>query len=236
MRRVATAIPLGLVLALAAAPSLAADQTVRATSSSTFSPATVTVNVGDTVTFTNDGGFHNVKFEDGKFEEPSSPAFNWSSNPKRAFSEAGTFRYFCEQHGAPGGSGMAGTVVVEGAGGPAPPPGETPDTTAPDIDGLKVVPSSFCNRKTSKCKKTGSQIRFTLDESASISGRLVRRKDGKRVGTVTLTATAGENKFSLAAKGLALGKYRLELTPKDAAGNKAASPTRVNFTIATTRG
>ena len=235
MRRFAIAIPLGLGLALAAAPSLAADQTVHATTGSSFSPSTVTVNVGETVTFVNDGGFHNVRFEDGQLEEPSSPSFSWSSNPKRTFNTAGQFRYFCEQHGAAGGGGMSGTVVVQGGG--APPPGGTPpDTTAPDIDDLKLVPSSFCNKKTDKCRKTGTKIQFTIDEDAKVTGRIIRRKDSKRVGSLTISATAGESEFDLTAKGLALGKYRLEMTPKDAAGNKPAKPTRANFTIATKRG
>lgn len=230
MRRIAIAIPLGLTLALATSPSLAADQTVHATTSSTFSPSTVTVNVGESVTFVNDGGFHNVKFEDGKLESPAAPSFNWSTNPKRTFDQAGSFRYFCEQHGGAGGVGMSGTVVVQ-----QPIGGGGPDTTAPDIDDLKVVPSTFCNVKTRACKTTGSKIRFTIDEDAKITGRIIRRKDNKRVGSLTINATAGESEFDLAAKGLALGKYRLELTPKDAGGNKAAKPTRANFTIATKR-
>jgi hypothetical protein len=64
----------------------------------------------------------------------------------------------------------------------------------------------------------------------------VRRKDGKKVGSLSITATAGEDEFDFAGKSLALGKYRLELFPRDAAGNRAAKPTRANFTIATKRG
>ena len=236
MIRALRVLGLAAVFALASAPSLAADQTVRATPSNTFSPATVTVNVGDTVTFANDGGVHNVKFEDGRFEEPAEPQFSWSTNPRRTFNEAGTFRYFCEQHGSTGGGGMSGTVVVQGGTQPPPPGGETPDTTAPDIDDLKLVPSTFCNKKTRACRKTGAQIRFSLDEDAKITGRIIRRKDGRRIGSLSISATAGENEFAYSGKGLALGRYRLELTPRDAAGNKAAKPTRANFTVATKRG
>jgi plastocyanin len=234
MRRLAIATPVVLALAAVSAPSLAADQTVRATPSNTFTPASVTVNVGDTVTWTNDGGIHNVKFEDGRLEEPSSPAFTWTSNPKRTFDTPGSFRYFCEQHGSAGGVGMSGTVVVQGAGEP-PPGGEPPDTTPPDIDGLKIVPSTFCNRKTKTCKTTGAEIRFTLDENARVSGRIIRRKDNKRVGSLSITAAAGDGEFAFSGKGLALGRYRLELTPRDARGNKPSKPSRANFTIATKR-
>ena len=232
MTRALRALPLAAVLALAAAPSLAADQSVQATPNNTFSPRTVTINVNDTVTWTNGGGLHNVKFDDGSFEEPSEPSFSsWSV--KRTFTTAGEFRYFCEEHGSAGGYGMTGTVVVQGA--QPPPPGGTTDTTPPDIDVLRVVPSTFCNRKTSRCPRRGAKIRFTLDEDARISGRIVRRRDGKRVGKLSMTATAGANEFSFSGRDLALGKYRLELTPRDAAGNKASKPTRANFTIARSR-
>lgn len=234
MRRFLLPLPLALSLALSA-PALAADQTVRATSSNTFSPSTVTINVNDAVTWVNDGGLHNVKFDDGSFEEPASPSFSWTTNPKRTFGSPGTFRYFCEQHGAAGGAGMAGTVVVQSGTQPPPPGGEPPDTTPPDIDDLKIVPSTFCNKKTTICKRTGAQIQFTIDEDARVSGRIVRRKDGKKVGSLSITASDGKNKFAFSGKNLALGKYRLELFPRDSAGNRAAKPTRASFTIATKR-
>ena len=233
MRQLRFTLPLGLMLAVAAAPSLAADQTVTANPNNTFSPATVTIDVGDTVTWNNGGGFHNVKFDDGSFEQPSEPSFSaWTV--RRTFNAAGQFRYFCEAHGGPGGSGMSGSVVVQGTQQP-PPPGGQADTTPPDIDGLRVVPSTFCNRKTSRCKRTGSELRFSLSEDARISGRVIRRRDGRRVGKLAIEATAGENEFAYSGRGLALGRYRLELTPRDAAGNKASKPTRASFTIATRR-
>jgi plastocyanin len=228
------AIAIAVAFALTTAPSLAADQTVQATPTSTFSPRTVTINVGDTVTWNNGGGTHNVKFDDGSFEEPSSPSFSsWSVN--RTFNSAGEFRYFCEQHGAAGGSGMSGTVIVQGAEQPPPPPGGTEDTTAPDIDGLRVAPSRFCNKKTRRCPKPGARITFTIDEDASIAGRIIRRRDRKRVGKLSITAASGTNRLAFSGRKLALGKYRLELFPKDEAGNRATSPTRANFTIATRR-
>ena len=228
MRRLATLIPALLCVALAG-PASAANQSVSATSSSTFTPSTVTINVNEKVTWTNTGGNHNVVFDDGSYTEPGSPSFSmWTVD--RTFPTAGTFKYHCGLHG----TSMAGTVVVQGAQGPG---GEAlPDTTAPDIDGLKLVPSTFCNRKTKVCKKTGSQIQFSIDEDAKISGRIVRRRDGKKVGSLSISATAGESEFSFSGKGLATGRYRLELTPRDTAGNKASKPTRANFTIAAKRG
>jgi plastocyanin len=227
MRRLAIALPVALLLA---APAHAADQTVRATPQSTFTPNSLTINVGDTVTWVNDGGQHNVKFDDG-FEEPAEPAFTWSTNPKRTFTAPGSYRYVCEAHA---GSGMIGRVQVVDPNAP-PTTGGGPDTTAPKLTSLKLVPSRFCNRKTSKCKVRGTKIRFNLDEDAKISGRIVNRKTGKRAGTISITATAGPNEFDYSGKGLPLGSYRMELTPRDAAGNKASSPTRASFRVATSR-
>lgn len=231
MRRLA--LPIIAAAALAAAPAQAADQTVRATPSNTFTPSSVTINVGDTVTWVNDGGFHNVKFDDG-FEQPSEPAFSWNPNPARKFEAPGSYRYVCEQHTP----GMVGRVIVQDSTQPPPPPppgGDPPDTTAPVLNGLKIVPSTFCNKKTDRCKTTGTELRFTLSEDAKITGRIYRRSDNKRVGKLSITATAGANEFDYSGKGLALGKYRIELTPKDAAGNKPTKPTRANFKIASKR-
>jgi plastocyanin len=225
MRHLAIALSLALLLC---SPAAAADQTVNATGSNTFSPSTVTINENETVTWKNQSGIHNVVFDDGSYTQPAQPSGSmWTVS--RQFPNAGTFKYHCGFHG----TAMAGTVVVQSA--QQPPPGGAPDTTAPDIDDLRIVPSTFCNRKTSKCKRTGTLIRFTLDEDARISGRVVNRKTGKKAGSLSITATAGPNEFDYSGRGLALGRYRLELTPRDAAGNKAAKPTRVNFTVASRR-
>jgi plastocyanin len=226
MRRLAIALPLALALA---APAQAADQTVNATGSATFSPSSVTINVDDTVTWRNQSGFHNVVFDDGSYTQPAEPSFSmWEVN--RKFTSAGAFKYHCGFHG----TSMAGTVVVQGTQQP-PPGGEPSDTTPPDIDNLKIVPARFCNKKTKTCKRVGTSFQFDLDEDARISGRIVHRKTGKKRGSVSITATAGENDFDYSGKGLALGKYRLELFPKDAAGNRATKPTRANFTVASKR-
>jgi plastocyanin len=226
MRRLTPVLSLGLLLVLSA-PASAADQTVAATNSNTFTPSTVTINENEKVTWRNQGGFHNVVFDDGSYTQPSEPSFSaWTVD--RTFPNAGTFRYHCGFHG----SSMSGTVVVQGAQQPPPPGG---DTTPPDIDGLKIVPSRFCNKKSSTCKKTGALIRFTIDEDARISGRIVRRSDGKKVGSLSITAAAGEGEYAFSGKGLKLGRYRLELFPRDAAGNRATKPARVSFTVATKR-
>jgi plastocyanin len=95
-------------------PVLAANQSVTATPSSQFSPQTVTVTQGDSVTWTNAGGLHNVAFDDGSFTQPS-PFSGAAWTVMRTFNTVGSFQYYCELHGFRNGIGMSGTVVVNQA-------------------------------------------------------------------------------------------------------------------------
>jgi plastocyanin len=89
-----------------------------------FDPPTLTINVGDTVTFTNkaQGGLqvpHNVHANDGSFRCANgcdgdghggngNIAFNqWTSTV--TFTKAGTVDYHCDEHGN---MGMDGSIVV----------------------------------------------------------------------------------------------------------------------------
>ena len=99
------------------------DKAVTATSSNRFQPAGVTVIPGETVTWTNGGGTHDVVFEDGY------PPMDPSSMPwtfMRTFQTPDVYPYYCSVHRA---EGMVGTVTVEAAApppGPPPPPGGSP--------------------------------------------------------------------------------------------------------------
>ena len=116
--RILAACSLLLAGALLATPLLAADHTVEARPNNTFSPSNLTIEVGDTVTFVNTGGLHNVEADDGSFRcaegcdgqggngNPSSSA--WSATV--TFNNPGTVDYFCEVHV---GFGMTGTIVVQ---------------------------------------------------------------------------------------------------------------------------
>jgi plastocyanin len=235
MRRLTLSLPVALALVLASAPALAVDQSVSSccaasTQTNEFRPKSVTVNVGETVTWTNEaGGFHNVKFDDGSFEEPAqSDPSPWVV--KRTFNTAGEFGYYCEEHGNRGGVGMAGTVIV--GGGAPPPPGG--DTTDPDLDSLRVSPSTFCNKKSKSCPTTGARIRFTLSEAATVELTVLRRKEGTVVKVFSVKAKAGKNSVKYSGKGLPNGKYVLQVTAADAAGNRSA-PAKTSFKIAKKR-
>src|SRR4051794_32692249 len=102
---------LALLLLVWPSSAGAAPQTVVATPFSQFTPPNVTVDVGDSVTWNNQGGFHNVAFDDGSFIQPDPPSFeNWSVS--RTFSAPGTYGYYCQIHGRPNGIGMSGSVTV----------------------------------------------------------------------------------------------------------------------------
>ena len=109
--------------ALAVVPALAADQGVTATGGNKFSPATVTIDVGDQVTWTN-AGFHNVHFDDGSYQQPKVPNDQWETE-SRTFDAPGRYTYFCDAHG----HGMSGTVVVRDPNAPTPTPTPTPSAT-----------------------------------------------------------------------------------------------------------
>jgi|HubBroStandDraft_3_1064219.scaffolds.fasta_scaffold12065_2 plastocyanin len=114
-------------IALAGLPAWGADHLVVTTASNGFSPATLTIAVGDTVTFRNDsGGFHDAAADDGSFRcangcdgdghggDGSPSTAGWSATV--AFNHAGTVSYHCETHGA---MGMVGSITVAVAGGSA---------------------------------------------------------------------------------------------------------------------
>lgn len=127
---------IALLLALLfAAPSQAANVTVTVggrtdgyyggTAVLRFNPSMITIDVGDTVTFINDGGFHNVAANDGSFRcakgcdgdgqggngAPSDDS--WTAQVR--FTRAGTFGFHCDNHVA---QGMVGTVTVRASGTP----------------------------------------------------------------------------------------------------------------------
>jgi plastocyanin len=88
--------------------------TVQVLPNNTFSPATVTVAPGGSVTWVwgEGSGQHNVVPDAG---EPASSGV-LAAGPKTytyTFTTPGTYRYYCVAHGNIGGVGMSGIVVVQ---------------------------------------------------------------------------------------------------------------------------
>ncbi len=102
---VATAV---LVAALALAPMTSAANTGVDIAGFAFAPQTVTVHVGDTVTWSNsDARSHTATADDGSFD--TGTIANGTSKSV-LFSTAGTFGYHCKIH-----PDMTASVVVEAA-------------------------------------------------------------------------------------------------------------------------
>lgn len=109
-----------LALLLLGAPTLAADHFVTANPDNTFTPEVLNIQPGDSVTWTNEGGLHNVAAP-GLFRCANGcdgdgmggngdPAVNpWSFT--LTFDDPGVIDYVCEVHE---GLGMVGTINVLG--------------------------------------------------------------------------------------------------------------------------
>ena len=172
-------LPLALVV-LMAVPASAADQTVTAQPSTEWSPDDVTIDLGDTVTWNNAGGIHNVSFNDGSYTQPGQPSSSsWSV--ERTFDTPGIFRYQCGLHG----SAMAGVVRVRDATGQVPPPAKVePGLTvsARDEQGLVRLVEGNGLRARARCTN-GCEIRLKLSLAPKTAARFGFAERRKTIGS-----------------------------------------------------
>ena len=101
------------LLLLFASPAIAGTQNIT-NSGFTFSPANVTISVGDTVCWNWTSGIHTVTNGNGSADPNVGVLFDatWdSANPtfSYTFNTAGSFPYFCRTHEF---LGMSGTITV----------------------------------------------------------------------------------------------------------------------------
>ena len=89
-----------------------------------FTPAQITINQGDTVTWTNNGPTaHSATAPNGSFDTGIFPA---GQSRSHTFNDAGTFSYICTPH-----PNMHGTIVVQASQSG----GDTPDSSTGDTVG-----------------------------------------------------------------------------------------------------
>jgi hypothetical protein len=95
----------------------------------------VTINAGETVTWTNrDSAQHSAAFANGG---PRTRALSKDQSASLQFTTAGTFNYVCGIHGA----SMSGTVIVIAAATPPPTPVPTPRQTVTPTVAPTVAPT-----------------------------------------------------------------------------------------------
>lgn len=76
-----------------------------------FQPASLSAAARVAVTWTHSGSNpHTATADDGSF---SSGRLSPGDTFQFTFDQPGTYAYYCEVHGGPGGTGMSGVIVVE---------------------------------------------------------------------------------------------------------------------------
>ncbi len=102
--------PAAAPAATAAAQPAAGAQTVTMTDFE-FNPKEITVAVGTTVTWVNNGAkSHSATADDGSFD---TGLFQPGQSKSVKFDKPGTYPYFCQLHGDKGGQAMSGVVIVK---------------------------------------------------------------------------------------------------------------------------
>jgi plastocyanin len=236
-------------LALAEARALAANQAVTVGGSAdVYTPASVSLYQGETVTWTNAGGDHNVFFEDGSFNMPNPSSTSlWTVS--RTFNTTGTFGYYCAFHGL----SMSGTVVVSPAppggippggggggspGGPGPPSPPVSDKSAPRLR-VELASSQRVVRRALRLI-VASDEESTLKVTGTVSVPNASKVFRFRTVTMKLaprTSTAVRLKLAKVARAAvkrALAKRarltaRLTLSLEDRAGNTRSAKRKVRI-------
>jgi plastocyanin len=133
-----------------------------------FSPTTLTVAQGATVTWSNTGlARHTVVADDGSFR---SPDVRSGQTFARTFTAPGTYTYICDIHPE-----MTGTIAVAGAGGEAPPPATPAAAPAPVTASGDVTMADFSFAPRSLTIAVGQSLTFVNAGSARHSATA---KDG----------------------------------------------------------
>jgi len=127
-----------------------------------FSPSTLTINTGDSVTWTNSSGFHNVNGSTTTY--PSNPASFTSGSSAMSwtythvFTTSGSYSYRCDPHSS---LGMTGSITVNAA-----PPVATPCS---DLFFSEYIEGGSNNKAIEIYNPTGSSINLSGYTVSTIS-------------------------------------------------------------------
>ena len=200
-----------LAFGASAAPAQAADVTIQNFS---FMPASVTIGQGDSVTWTWAGPDtnHSVTAKSGQADpfdsDPGKTPSSLDHPPGDTFSHTfntpGTFMYICKVH-----SFMTGKVIVKAPGGP--------DTTPPTLSKVSATGGRKCKKGQKNCKGRPTTLRFNLSEAATVKVKVPKHK----AANVTRAGKQGSNAIKFSTSKLPPGKWTLNLSATDPAGNKS---------------
>lgn len=160
-------------------------------SSFSFTPAQITINVGDIVRWTNTGGAHNVVADDNSFTSGAASSSAWVF--EHTFNSVGNNPYYCSPHGGPGGVGMSGVVIVENA----------TDVTEEDIFVFKFnliqnYPNPF---------NPSTKISYTIPERGNVSLKVFNLLGSQVAELVNGEIEAGSYDITFNASDLPTGTY-----------------------------
>jgi plastocyanin len=171
----------------------------------TFNPAIITIHVGDTIVWTNQGGFHTVT---GTGAEPMCGSGTLAGSCSHTFLNAGSFAYQCNFHVF---FGMTGLVNVASSASVPP----VVSIAGPADDAVFSAPADV-----------------TIIANATDASHAVTNVQFFANSTSLGSTNAPGPLFSLRAAGLAAGAYALTTVAADDGGLSATSPP-VNISVVT---
>ena len=166
MRSVRAVTLTGALLLVLALPTVVQAQQATTVDvlDNAFDPESVTITAGDTVTWDVTGANpHTITADDGSFDQSVATGDTF----EQTFDTPGTYAYYCRIHGAAGGVGMSGTIVVEAAAA-SPSPSDTA-TSTPTATPTGSESAQAATGSLQVSDQTGDGTSVTVD-SVTISG------------------------------------------------------------------
>lgn len=192
---------LTLLLIITLATTLIFPQTTHIVevSNNVFTPANITIEVGDTVRWNNVQGFHNVNADDGSFRSGNVAPAPWTY--EYVFKSPGNNPYYCEAHGGAGGVGMSGTVTVQEPSGVS---GNEANVNSYELK--QNYPNPF---------NPSTQISFSLKEAGFVTLKVYNLLGKEVADLVSERLGAGNHTVSFSGANLQSGIYFYTLKTKD---------------------
>lgn len=161
----------------APAPAPKAKAFAVSVGDNSFNAKKLTIPVGATVTWKNDGKRpHTVTADDGSFVSGNMDA---GATFSQTFTKPGTYPYYCEYHGAAGGTGMAGTIIVTDGSAAAKPP-QAPAAPKPTTQPAPPAPANAATTV-----EVGDNTFNQKEISVAVGTTVTWKSTGQKPHTVT---------------------------------------------------